>query len=366
MHAIMRFRSRLLFSSPSLPLRQILALLVSGALCVPALAQKAGEAAAEPGADPIEGLIQEAIEVTPPAPVELGPVPSRERRHYGLKLADSARSQIGTPYRLGRSKPGQGFDCSGLVWWVYRQHGIELPRVSVQQALVGESVPLSEAHPGDIVVFKTGRGPNGFHTGIITDTGHFIHAPSTGKRVQETAIKGYWSNKLHSVRRVHGLKLTEPLPSADEINLALDAMPEGAASSEGPDPLFATVSGASQAAPRLGSASGKDGDEAELPPVRSTVRHAARAQSQLAEDDTAPHHASGKKRGRVTADAKHSGKQRVKHVAQRSGKAAPKKADTEKPSGSARSTKASGTAKASRSSKGGTSTQKKPSGKARG
>lgn len=366
MLAIMLFRSRLLFSSFSLPARQLLTLLVSGALCAPALAQKAGEAAAEPGADPIEGLIQEAVEVTPPAPVELGPVPSKERRHYGLKLADSARSQIGTPYRIGRSKPGQGFDCSGLVWWVYRQHGIELPRVSVQQALVGESVPLSEAHPGDIVVFKTGRGPNGFHTGIITDTGHFIHAPSTGKRVQETAIKGYWSNKLHSVRRVHGLKLTEPLPSADEINLALEAAPEGAASSEGPDPLFAAVSGASRAAPRLGVASEQNDDAAELPPVRSTVRHAAHAKSQPAEDDAAPRHAAGKKRSHGKAD-KHSEKQTAKNAAQHPGKATSKKSGAGKASRSAKNSKASGAAKAARSSKSGAaSAQKKHAGKARG
>ena len=355
MLAIMLFRSRLLFPSPSLPLRQLLTLLVSGALCAPALAQKAGEAAAEPAADPIEGLIQEAVEVTPPAPVELGPVPSKERCHYGLKLADSARSQIGTPYRIGRSKPGQGFDCSGLVWWVYRQHGIELPRVSVQQALVGESVPLSEAHPGDIVVFKTGRGPNGFHTGIITDSGHFIHAPRTGKRVQETAIKGYWSNKLHSVRRVHGLKLTEPLPSADDINLALETMPEGAASSEGPDPLFAAVSGASQAAPRLGlgDASEKNDDAAEPPPVRSAVRHVARAQPQPAEDSASPLHSAGKKRNRGKIEAKRPEKQTAK------------KAAAEKAARSAKNSKASGAAKAARSSKSGTaSAQKKHSGKA--
>lgn len=357
MLAIMLFRSRLLFPSLCLPLRQLLTLLVSGALCAPVTAQKAGEAATEPGTDPIEGLIQEAVEVTPPAPVELGPVPSKERRHYGLKLADSARSQIGTPYRIGRSKPGQGFDCSGLVWWVYRQHGIDLPRVSVQQALVGESVPLSEAHPGDIVVFKTGRGPNGFHTGIITDTGHFIHAPSTGKRVQETAIKGYWSNKLHSVRRVHGLKLTEPLPSADDINLALETMPEGAAPSEGPDPLFAAVSGASRAEPRLGAASEKSDNADELPPVRSTVRHAAHSASQPA----------GKKRGHGKADAKHPEKQTAKNTAKRPGKAATKRAGTEKGARSAKNSKASGAAKAARSSKSSTqSAQKKHSGKAHG
>ena len=229
----------------SLPrlLTRALALLAAGALCQIASAQPAGAAA-----DPLEGFLQEDAEVTPPAPVEIGPVPARERHHYGLKLADTARTQIGTSYQLGRSKPGQGFDCSGLVWWVYRQHGIELPRVSTQQALVGESVPLSEAHPGDIVVFKTGRGPNGFHTGIITDAGHFIHAPSTGKRVQETAIAGYWSAKLHSIRRVRGLKLDKPLPSADEINLSL----EDGASSESGDPLFAAVSGASEPLPRLG------------------------------------------------------------------------------------------------------------------
>lgn len=206
-------------------------------------------------ADPLEELISSDTEIIVPPPVELGPVPEKDRRRYGLKFADAARSQIGTPYKLGRSAPGQGFDCSGLVWWVYRQHGITLPRVSTLQATVGRSVPLSEAHPGDIVVFRTGRGPNGLHTGIITDPGHFIHAPRAGKRVQETAIKGYWSNRLLTVRRVRGLQMPEKMPSADEINAVLEELPpEAVTAATAADPLYDAVSSSTPKITRLGPA----------------------------------------------------------------------------------------------------------------
>lgn len=236
-------------------LRAALLLAAGAAACSPA-------AFAEPAEpDPLAAVFSGGDDSLADAPqepaLELGPV-GTERHRFGLRLADSARSQIGTPYRVGRSNPGEGFDCSGLVWWVYRQYGIELPRVSTLQAKVGDEVDLSQAHPGDIVVFKTGRGPNGFHSGIITTPGHFIHAPRSGKLVQETEIKGYWSNRLYTVRHVRGLKLRENLLNADEISRTLESMSGEekatygiASSSDGydqTDPLFSVVQ-ESEAAP---------------------------------------------------------------------------------------------------------------------
>ena len=57
----------------------------------------------------------------------------------GARVAQTARSQIGAHYRLGGTTP-KGFDCSGLIWWAYRQHGINVPRVTDAQAKAGYGV----------------------------------------------------------------------------------------------------------------------------------------------------------------------------------------------------------------------------------
>ncbi|GKT31233.1 NLP/P60 protein, partial [Aduncisulcus paluster] len=61
--------------------------------------------------------------------------------HSSLKLSvvKSARAQVGKPYKWGGSSPRDGFDCSGLVWWVYHRHGISVPRVSWQQKGAGRA-----------------------------------------------------------------------------------------------------------------------------------------------------------------------------------------------------------------------------------
>ena len=68
----------------------------------------------------------------------------------GARVAQTARSQIGAHYRLGGTTP-KGFDCSGLIWWAYRQHGINVPRVTDAQAKAGYGVGRGIAmRPGDI------------------------------------------------------------------------------------------------------------------------------------------------------------------------------------------------------------------------
>ena len=64
-----------------------------------------------------------------PAPLpdaDAAPAPTK----FGLKIVKTVKQQLGTPYRYGEEEPDSGFDCSGLVWWVYRQHGVNLPRTT--------------------------------------------------------------------------------------------------------------------------------------------------------------------------------------------------------------------------------------------
>lgn len=119
------------------------------------------------------------------------------------KVVRTAYAQMGKRYRAGGASPQRGFDCSGLVWWSYGQHGVKIPRITTGQAAIGKKVSRRAARPGDIVVFRTGHSPRGLHTGIYVGGQKFIHSPSSGKNVCMDSIScGYWSDRLISIRRV--------------------------------------------------------------------------------------------------------------------------------------------------------------------
>lgn len=121
----------------------------------------------------------------------------------GQKIVKTAYSQMGQRYRYGGDSPQKGFDCSGLIWWTYKKHGIPVPRITTDQASAGKPVPRSQAKPGDIVVFRTGTSPRGLHTGIYSGNGTFIHSPRRGERVRmESMDIPYWDRTFIGVRRV--------------------------------------------------------------------------------------------------------------------------------------------------------------------
>lgn len=127
-----------------------------------------------------------------------GPTPVKAH-----KVVKTAYSQMGKKYRSGGASPQKGFDCSGLIWWAYRQHGVNVPRITTDQAKTGHAVPKAKPRPGDIVVFRTGNSPRGLHTGIYAGGGSFIHSPRSGERVRMESLDiPYWKSKLIAVRRV--------------------------------------------------------------------------------------------------------------------------------------------------------------------
>lgn len=126
--------------------------------------------------------------------------------HSALRSAvvKSARAQIGEPYRWGGASPDQGFDCSGLVWWVYHRHGMVVPRVSWQQKEAGGAVRRSELRAGDILIFRVSGQGKSYHTGIYSGNGHsFIHSPKSGHTVREESMnKNYWRKSYVGARRI--------------------------------------------------------------------------------------------------------------------------------------------------------------------
>jgi murein DD-endopeptidase len=118
-------------------------------------------------------------------------------------VMSKAMTLLGTPYRWGgESKEEGGFDCSGLVGYVYRSVlGMDLPRVSRQMANTGQAVDRAALVPGDLVFFGLRGRVN--HVGIYMGEGRFLHAPSRGKVVRVDSLSStYWSGRYLEGRRV--------------------------------------------------------------------------------------------------------------------------------------------------------------------
>ncbi len=109
-----------------------------------------------------------------PEPPELPALSGRS----SLAVA-AARSAVGAPYVWGASGPSS-FDCSGLMQWAYARAGVSLPRTSQAQRYAGRQVPLSQARPGDLVIYRSDAS----HVGMYVGNGQVVHAPHPGAQVR--------------------------------------------------------------------------------------------------------------------------------------------------------------------------------------
>jgi cell wall-associated NlpC family hydrolase len=116
----------------------------------------------------------------------------------------NALGLVGTPYRYGGSTPASGFDCSGLIYYVYRESAnLYLPRTVAQMNEI-DAPDIDEAHlqAGDLVIFATGDGSRPSHAGIFVGEGRFVHAPSRGGVVRMDFLNDdYWQRSYLNAKR---------------------------------------------------------------------------------------------------------------------------------------------------------------------
>jgi cell wall-associated NlpC family hydrolase len=119
----------------------------------------------------------------------------------GYSISSTALGFRGTPYRNGGADPS-GFDCSGLVQYVFEQHGVAMPRDTRRQFEIGIVIEPAALEPGDLVFFTT-VAPGASHVGIMVGGDQFVHAPNSNGVVRvEHLSSPYWSSRFIGAKRV--------------------------------------------------------------------------------------------------------------------------------------------------------------------
>ena len=176
------------------------------ALALAAVAAMAGCASRQPARAPAGGGTASAGPRTPPSPVP--PTQAVLDLDPSAREASVAQAMllVNTPYRYGGNTPEGGFDCSGLVSYVFHSVAVNPPRrlrrSTAQWAAATQPVGEAALQRGDLVFFNT-TGAAFSHMGIFVGNGQFVHAPSTGGTVRKDAVGSrYFGPRYMGARRV--------------------------------------------------------------------------------------------------------------------------------------------------------------------
>lgn len=116
------------------------------------------------------------------------------------QIVFTAMQMVGVPYQWGGSSP-DGFDCSGLVQYVFSNAGLRLPRTAAAQMDASAPLTLEKAQAGDLLFFRDGTRTS--HVAIYLGQGRFVHAPSTGGQVSLDSFgNAYWRMRFARAGRV--------------------------------------------------------------------------------------------------------------------------------------------------------------------
>lgn len=124
-----------------------------------------------------------------------------DNREAEVRLSSAIAPWLGVPYKYGGNSRS-GIDCSGLVMNVMQEvRGITLHRSSIEMMKETEPIDRSELQPGDLVFFKTG-GQTGYHVGIYTGNGKFVHASTSKGVIISSLEEPYYARHYHASGRI--------------------------------------------------------------------------------------------------------------------------------------------------------------------
>ena len=129
------------------------------------------------------------------APLSIAAAPVAAPSHAAQIAVDSALAQQGKPYVWGGTGPS-GYDCSGLTYSAYQAAGVQLPRVSRDQATAGVYVDRANLQPGDLIFFYDPVG----HVGMYIGNGQMVHSSTFGNPVAVVPVDSMWG--YNTARRV--------------------------------------------------------------------------------------------------------------------------------------------------------------------
>jgi cell wall-associated NlpC family hydrolase len=154
----------------------------------------------------LTALLLTACAGRPPIePTVIAPAPPQQLPGTAEDVLFTALGLVGTPYRYGGNTPDSGFDCSGLIGYVYRgAAGLALPRTTREMsAMRGAAVRHDALQAGDLLFFATSGGRRVSHAAIYVGGGRFVHAPSSGGTVRlDSLSSSYWQKNYLSAKRV--------------------------------------------------------------------------------------------------------------------------------------------------------------------
>ncbi|MEQ9745135.1 C40 family peptidase [Pectobacterium actinidiae] len=127
-------------------------------------------------------------------------------QHAKTTAMNKLMSQIGKPYHWGGSSPFTGFDCSGLVYYAYKDVvKIQIPRTANEMYHLRDAAPIkkSELESGDLVFFRINNRGAADHVGVYLGEGKFIQSPRTGSDIRISKLsEDYWQEHYVGARRV--------------------------------------------------------------------------------------------------------------------------------------------------------------------
>ncbi|AHM74164.1 C40 family peptidase [Yersinia hibernica] len=138
--------------------------------------------------------------------IKLSPAHKKRYQHAKQTAMSKLMKQVGKPYRWGGSSPNTGFDCSGLIYYAYKDViRIKMPRTANEMYHLRDAAPVkrAELESGDLVFFNIANRGVADHVGVYLGNGKFIQSPRTGEEIRISMMDNdYWQDHYVGARRV--------------------------------------------------------------------------------------------------------------------------------------------------------------------